>query len=232
MPPKKNVNSKSVEARARKSEAKKAEQAKTAKEKEDSAWVDHGIPAKELNKMERAKEKELKKQQEAEKKAKKKALLEKEEKELQKNSQGKTKVTAVQILSLQEKQQREKEQEELRRKREEARLVSQLKPERNVNQALAEQEAKDRDEFGADNVISASGIDSAIAGMSVSSTADRHPEKRRKAAYLAYEEKMLLQLREEEPTLKLSQMKDIIFKRWRKAQENPEVGSQNEEPED
>lgn len=50
---------------------------------------------------------------------------------------------------------------------------------------------------------------------------DKHPEKRMKAAYLAYEEIRLKELKEETPTLRLSQMKQMIRKDWLKAPENP-----------
>jgi len=42
-----------------------------------------------------------------------------------------------------------------------------------------------------------------------------------KAAYLAYEEKMMPILKEENPTLRLSQLRERIFKLWGKAPENP-----------
>lgn len=50
---------------------------------------------------------------------------------------------------------------------------------------------------------------------------DKHPEKRMKAAYTAFEERRLKTLKEEQPTLRLSQLKQIIFKEWQKSPENP-----------
>lgn len=50
---------------------------------------------------------------------------------------------------------------------------------------------------------------------------DKHPEKRLKAAYNAFEEKRLKELKEENPTLRLSQLKQMIFKEWQKSPENP-----------
>ncbi|KAJ2800708.1 hypothetical protein H4R21_003070 [Coemansia helicoidea] len=50
---------------------------------------------------------------------------------------------------------------------------------------------------------------------------DRHPERRAKAAFAAYTERMLPVIKEEHPGLRQSQMKEIIFKRWQKAPENP-----------
>lgn len=42
-----------------------------------------------------------------------------------------------------------------------------------------------------------------------------------KAAYLGYEETRLKQLKAESPSLRLSQMKQMIRKDWLKAPENP-----------
>ncbi len=50
---------------------------------------------------------------------------------------------------------------------------------------------------------------------------DRHPERRMKAAYAAYEEKWLPILKEENPGLRLSQLKERLFRQWQKAPENP-----------
>lgn len=70
----------------------------------------------------------------------------------------------------------------------------------------------------------ASGIDAALGSLSMDSGsggAERHPEKRLKAAFLAYEEKELPGLKEEKPGLKLRQYKQIIFEQWKKSPENP-----------
>jgi hypothetical protein len=50
---------------------------------------------------------------------------------------------------------------------------------------------------------------------------DAHPEKRRKALHAAFEDRMLPQLKEDYPGLKLAQYKDKIFKLWEKSPENP-----------
>lgn len=42
-----------------------------------------------------------------------------------------------------------------------------------------------------------------------------------KAAFKAYEDKNLPRIKSENPGLKLSQMKQIIFKEWQKSPENP-----------
>lgn len=50
---------------------------------------------------------------------------------------------------------------------------------------------------------------------------DRHPERRFKAAYAAYEERRLPELREEHKGLRLGQMKELIKKEFEKSPENP-----------
>ena len=53
------------------------------------------------------------------------------------------------------------------------------------------------------------------------SSTDRHPEKRLKAAYDAYETENLPKLKEQHPSLRLSQLKQLLKKEWMKAPENP-----------
>lgn len=50
---------------------------------------------------------------------------------------------------------------------------------------------------------------------------DRHPEKRVKAAYASFEERMMPMIKEQNPTLRLSQLKQILKKEWMKSPENP-----------
>ncbi len=50
---------------------------------------------------------------------------------------------------------------------------------------------------------------------------DRHPERRLKAAYNAFEELNLPRLKLENPNLRLSQLKQLLKKDWMKSPENP-----------
>lgn len=50
---------------------------------------------------------------------------------------------------------------------------------------------------------------------------EKHPEKRMKAAYTIFEEKELPKLREENPSLKMSQLRQMLSKLWKKSLENP-----------
>ncbi len=49
---------------------------------------------------------------------------------------------------------------------------------------------------------------------------DRHPERRLKAAYNAFEELNLPRLKLENPNLRLSQLKQLLKKDWMKSPEN------------
>ena len=65
------------------------------------------------------------------------------------------------------------------------------------------------------------GLDSALNAMSVNGGDDRHHEKRMKAAYKAYEEKMMPEMKQTYPGLKRQQYLDKIFTSWKKSPENP-----------
>lgn len=56
---------------------------------------------------------------------------------------------------------------------------------------------------------------------SVREEVDMHPEKRMRAAYLSFEEKNLPILKEENPNLRLSQLKQMLKKDWAKSPDNP-----------
>ena len=76
---------------------------------------------------------------------------------------------------------------------------------------------------------SASNIDDALflldpsSSTSVNKTGilERHPERRMKASFLAFEEREMPQLREEFPGLRLSQLKEKLQRRWQKSPDNP-----------
>jgi Coiled-coil domain-containing protein 124 /Oxs1 len=70
-------------------------------------------------------------------------------------------------------------------------------------------------------VLAASGIDQALAALKVvDEEVDMHPEKRQKAAYNAFEAKRL-QLKQEFPTLKFTQLKEKLQREWKKSPDNP-----------
>lgn len=70
--------------------------------------------------------------------------------------------------------------------------------------------------------VDAETVDEAIAALRISQPAvERHPERRLKASYAAFEEKELPRLKAENPNLRMSQVKQLIRKEWMRSPENP-----------
>ncbi|TGZ78120.1 DUF1014-domain-containing protein [Ascodesmis nigricans] len=80
---------------------------------------------------------------------------------------------------------------------------------------------------GALSAISASGIDDALDALTLANdkssgvVIDRHPERRFKAAYAAYKDKRLPEVKEEYKGLRLNQMIEVIKKEFDKHPDNP-----------
>ncbi|XP_031571928.1 coiled-coil domain-containing protein 124-like [Actinia tenebrosa] len=207
----KGVNTKAEEARSRKLEAKAAEKEKKEREEEDKLWEDDSKHV--AKKLQRKDEKEQKRLAALEKKAQARQLLEEEEKSLK----GKTKappsqkVTRAQITA-------EKEKEALAAKGkqngEQKTTIHDEPLEENPNQKMAEL-------LAAEGAVEARSVEEAIATLSVDSKVEKHPEKRMKASYLEFESRELPRLKQENPNLRLSQLKQILKKDWMKSPENP-----------
>lgn len=75
------------------------------------------------------------------------------------------------------------------------------------------------------SALNASGIDNALDALSLtgkdSGKVDRHPERRFKAAYAAYEERRLPEIEAENPGLRRNQRIEICKKEFEKSEENP-----------
>jgi len=76
------------------------------------------------------------------------------------------------------------------------------------------------------SAINASGIDNALDALSLTGSAndlrlDRHPERRFKAAYKAYEDRRLPEIEQEHPGLRKQQRIEIVKKEFEKSPENP-----------
>ncbi|XP_050508324.1 coiled-coil domain-containing protein 124-like [Diabrotica virgifera virgifera] len=91
----------------------------------------------------------------------------------------------------------------------------------NLSSHLEEPLERNLNKLPIDNAESARNIDDAILLLTDHVDEDRHPEKRMKAAYKCYEEKCLKDLKVTHPSLKLSQLKQMVFKNWKTAPENP-----------
>ncbi|CEP11800.1 hypothetical protein [Parasitella parasitica] len=76
-------------------------------------------------------------------------------------------------------------------------------------------------EFSASNIDDALDILSIDEGRVKAKDVERHPERRFKAALAAFEERELPNFKKENPGLRLSQLKDLIYKAFQKSPENP-----------
>jgi len=200
-------------------ERKATEQARKikikAKAEEDASWEDE-----ETEKYQKKKEeKEAKRLAQLKKKQERKALEVKENQELTKKAPSK-KITKADLeaaaLKRQEVLQQAKESEEKEKKK----IGDQLKIEKNTNR-LAKPVTDDSD--GEDPMEVARSVEEAIEVLKLknSTGGDKHPEKRLKSAYVAYEEANLAKMKLDNPTLKRSQLKQLLWKEWQKSPDNP-----------
>lgn len=195
-----SVNTKAVVAKARKAEAKELQNSKERQAVEDAYWQDDDKQV--VKKQQRKEEKEKKKQAQLDKKKEAKALLEKEDDSLGIKSRTTSKVTVAQIQLAAEKRAKEPAKPKV-----ETHLTKPL--EENINRLTIDG-------------LEARTVDEALGILSDNEpSADRHPERRMKAAYLTFEENRLPALMDEFPSLKLSQLKQKIRKEWQKSSENP-----------
>ncbi|KAF2883101.1 hypothetical protein ILUMI_23073 [Ignelater luminosus] len=196
-------NSKAVAARARKSAAKEQQHAQKQKQLEDQYWQDDDKHV--ARKQQRKDEQERKKQVAADRKAESKALLEQEMSTIKKPTKAAPppKITRAQVSENISNVNVVKKEE----KKIETHLDVPL--EENLNRMTIDGEE-------------ARTVTEAISLLSNKpQDVDKHPEKRMKAAYAAFEENRLQVLKEEQPTLRLSQLKQLIFREWQKSPENP-----------
>ncbi|KAK1274627.1 hypothetical protein QJS04_geneDACA009698 [Acorus gramineus] len=191
MPKKIGTNSKAEAARERKTAIETEKKEKEAREKEEHFW------------------------REAEGGAKSRAARKKEE-EAEKRAEAAARRAENRRLA------------EARREEEMARIARQAEEERRRKSRIAEEEEYERTVLVANTnrneaVVEAHSVEEALAKMNVSDALppDRHPERRLKASFKAFEEAELLKLKEEKPGLTLTQYRDMIWKLWKKSPDNP-----------
>ncbi|XP_073675245.1 coiled-coil domain-containing protein 124 [Garra rufa] len=197
-------NSKSATARARKAEAKAVADARKQKELEDALWQDND---KHVAKKEQRKDDKEKKRLEAlERKRENQRLFEEEEAKIKgkQTKEAPCKVTRAQIEENLQSGQNVKET----KVKDKSHLDMPL--EENVNRIVLEE-----------GTVEARTIEDAIAVLSTKEDLDRHPERRMKAAYTAFEEANMARLKMENPNMRLSQLKQQLKKEWTKSPENP-----------
>uniref|UniRef100_A0A2P2JD85 Coiled-coil domain-containing protein n=1 Tax=Rhizophora mucronata TaxID=61149 RepID=A0A2P2JD85_RHIMU len=223
MPKKMGVNSKAEAARARKSATEAERKEREARDKEDQYWRDaEGAKSRAAKKREEEAEKRA---GAAARRAEARRLAELEEKELEKSGKkpdkkaNRVSIPAPKVTEAELTQRREEEQAVLAKKAEEAK--------RRQSRTAAEEEYErvvlvtntNRD----DSIIEARTVEDAIAQMTVADNLppDRHPERRLKASFKAFEEAELPRLKDEKPGLTHTQYKDMIWKLWKKSPDNP-----------
>ncbi|VDK73886.1 unnamed protein product [Litomosoides sigmodontis] len=194
-------------ARARKEAAKREEAEKKKKAEEDAYWQDDD---KNVARKQRKEEAERKRMEALQRKHENRLAHDEEMKALLGKGAGSSKVTQAAIEANKRAEEERKCEEEKERLLKEQRLKAKEEEiEENVNQLEVEGET-------------AHTVTEAINILTVSKPViDRHPEKRVKAAYQEFEGKMLPRLREEYPTYRLSQLKQVLKKQWQKSPENP-----------
>ncbi|XP_044126069.1 coiled-coil domain-containing protein 124 [Bufo gargarizans] len=197
-------NTKSAVARARKAEAKAAADAKRQQQLEDAFWQDDNKHVQ--RKEQRKEEKEKRRLEQLERKKESQRLLEEEDSKL-KNRPAKPPPTKVTRAQIDETLQRENVPNATVEK---PKTHLEMPLEENINRRLLEE-----------GEVEARSVEEAIAALSVSKELDRHPERRMKAAFTAYEELNLPRLKQENPNMRLSQLKQLLKKEWMKSPENP-----------
>ncbi|KAI1301573.1 Coiled-coil domain-containing protein [Halotydeus destructor] len=207
MPKKMGINSKAVEAKARKDEVKKATTDRVEREKEDASWKDDDKHVQ--KKQSRKEDKEKKMKELAERKAANKSAYEEEMGSSGAEKREPAKTTRAQISASVEKQKEELEKRRaLEEKAKSKILVAEEVVEENLNRLHIDgQDART--------------VDEALVVLGSKDDIDKHPERRMKAAYATFEEENLPKLKAENPNLRLSQLKQMLKKDWIKSPDNP-----------
>lgn len=203
-------NSKAATAKARKAEAKAVADARKKQLEEDALWQETDKHV--LKKEQRKDDKEKKRLELLERKKENQRLLDEESARIrgrsQKESTSGGKVTRAQIEEVLQNEQLQQEQQE-KIKPKESHLEIPL--EENVNRIVPEE-----------GTVEARTIEDAISLLSTRpEELDHHPERRMKAAFAAYEEANMPRLKQENPNMRLSQLKQQLKKEWMKSPENP-----------
>lgn len=212
------VNQRAVEAKERKAAAAAAKAALAEQEAERKKWEDKDKLV--ARKLDRKAESQAKAEERMQRKLELRKLADEEMQTLagkfSRKNQSPAKLTRAEILQRQLKAAAgEKESSS----QSEDGSLPPLEP--NINHIVRAETLQAQLE-GRD-LVSASSLDDALNQLSVTDGGgeDRHPERRMKAAFRAYEEQMMPRLKAENPSLKRSQLLELLTKQWRKAPENP-----------
>ncbi|KAF7017797.1 hypothetical protein CFC21_031167 [Triticum aestivum] len=227
MPKKMGVNSKAEAARERRSAEESDRRQRAERAKEEEYWREaEGSKSRAARRREEEAEKraeaaarkaENRRLAEAEAAAVASAVSKTDVRKANRVGAPAPKVTEAELVRRREEERLRLEREAEAAKKRAARTAEEEEYERVVLVANTNRD---------DSVIEASGVDEAIVRLSLVDTdaalpADRHPERRLKASFKAFEEAELPRLKEEKPGLTLKQYKDMIWKLWKKSPDNP-----------
>jgi len=227
MPKKMGVNSKAEAARERRSAEESDRRQKSERAKEEEYWREaEGSKSRAARRREEDAEKkaeaaarkaENRRLAEAEAAAVAKAVSKTDARKANRVAAPAPKVTEAELL-----RRREEERFRLERDAEAAKKRAARVNEEEEYERVVVVPNTNRD----DSIVEASSVGEAIVRMSLVNSeaplpADRHPERRLKASFKAFEEAELPRLKEEKPGLTLKQYKDMIWKLWKKSPDNP-----------
>lgn len=201
----KGENSKATVARERKAAQEAEIKAKKEKEEEDALWEDDDKHV--LKKQQRKEDREKKRHEQLEHK---KELARLADEELNSIKSLKPKLAAkLTRAQIEEQEQQRRLEAQAAKEKEDKRVHDEVPLEENVNKLSIDGEH-------------ARTVEDAISILSETEPAgEKHPEKRMKAAYLKYEEINLPILKQENPNMRLSQLKQMLKKDWMKSPDNP-----------
>jgi len=236
MPKKFGTNTKKQEANERKQQVKEEKLEKEIQKLESEYWKE--TDDKINKKLQREKEKEEKRLEQIKRKKENKEFVEKEQDELESEMNNKKKpvqtVTGISgnskevITKSSATQSKEDDLKKLAEKFEiQQKSNSYANEEIDVDQEYVNKNFLKMEEYqdyikNDINLIEGSGIDSAINSLDVNTTIN-HPEKKMKAAWKAFVEKNLPDLKKQNPKFKRSKLLDMLSKEFHNSTENPMV---------
>ncbi|XP_047066932.1 coiled-coil domain-containing protein 124 [Lolium rigidum] len=229
MPKKMGVNSKAEAARERRSAEESDRRQKAERSKEEEYWRE--AEGSKPRAARRREEEAEKKAEAAARRAENRRLAEAEEAALARaaassktdaRKANRVAAPAAKVTEAELLRRREEERLRLERDAEAAKKRAARVSEEDEYERVVVVPNTNRD----DSIVEASSVGEAIARMSLVNSesplpADRHPERRLKASFKAFEEAELPRLKEEKPGLTLKQYKDMIWKLWKKSPDNP-----------
>ncbi|CAJ0930111.1 unnamed protein product, partial [Mesorhabditis belari] len=204
-------NSKASAARERKAEVQRVENERKQKANDDAFWADDDKHVQ--KKLQRKEEEERKKLDMLKRKEENRQAYEDDMTKAGVRTENATKapqkVTRAQLAARAEAMMRQVEEQKRLKEMEARRLTEVDHLEENINRL-------DLD------VESARNIDEAIAVLGDREVdPEKHPEKRMRAAYQAFEDEKMPELKKENPTFRISQLKQALWKEWKKSPQNP-----------